>query len=105
MFSDYLYSLHQTPENPNFDDRFREELDRHIQTNKQLYTPSADINREISVNSPKLDSFNKQEIIQFLKTWKSRSEPGEDEITYSLLKNAPELLFEILGSISQNVFR
>ena len=49
MFSDYLHNVYQTPENPNFDER--EELDRHIQTNKQLYTPSTDINREIAVGA------------------------------------------------------
>ena len=83
MFRDYLYSVHQTPENPNFNYRFREKLDRHIQTNKQLYTSFTDtcINREVGDDSPDLDSFNKQEILKHLKTWKSHSAPGEDEIS------------------------
>ena len=34
MFSDYLYSIHQTLEKPNFDYFFREDFNSSIQTNK-----------------------------------------------------------------------
>ena len=73
-FARYLHSVHQTPTSPIFDEEFKKEIDEIIRKE----------NREIGTNH--IPSITVSKFQDLLGETKSNSAPGEDEITYELLK-------------------
>ena len=77
-FARYLHSVHQTPDNPLFDLEFKREIDRVI----------AEERTEIDTHSippVTLAVFN-----ELLTESKTKSTPGEDGISYAVLKKCSD---------------
>ena len=74
-FARYLHSVHQTPENPIFDRSFKKEIDEKI---------SSEERNEIGENTIKNISI--ANLDNLLSHTKANSAPGEDGITYDLIK-------------------
>ena len=96
-FARYLRSVHQTPDSPFFDKQFKEQVDNCI----------AGQSLENEVNSiPFLDV---KQLDCLLMETKSHSAPGEDLVTYDILKicsdKTRKVLCQLLNQcLSQNVF-
>ena len=74
-FARYLHSVHQTPYNPIFDEDFKREIDDSI-------------NEEIRVvKTNYIPPINVSRLEELLAETKLKSAPGEDLITYKLLKS------------------
>ena len=97
-FARYLSSVHQTPENPAFDIGFKRTLDNLIE-NEPRITSS-----EITI-----DPITVIKLRQLLCSTKSGSAPGEDSITFDVLKecsdNSLQTICNLLNEcLEQNVF-
>ena len=97
-FARYLRSVHQTPDNPIFDGSFKKEIDGIIKSAKSERCDSGCI-KDINVKKFK----------ELLQLTKANSAPGEDEITYDLLKTCSDECIQKLCVIlnkclKENVF-
>ena len=74
-FSRHMHTVHQTPDNPIFDVNYKQEVDKEI---GEMTVDNSDMT---SVNSIHIKDFR-----ELLCSTKSKSAPGEDKITYAVLK-------------------
>ena len=97
-FARHLATVHQTPNNPAFDVRFKKEVDSHF---------------ESFVRPPPCENaFEKMTVKKFrmlLSQTKSNSSPGEDTITYDVMKKCKDETLQVLcrlinQCLSENVF-
>ena len=96
-FARYLRSVHQTPDSPFFDRQFKEEVDSHI----RQQTLENDTDSIPRIDVAQLDSL--------LMETKAHSAPGEDSVTYDILKLCSSKTRGIIcrlfnECLSQNVF-
>ena len=97
-FARHLSQVHQTPDNPAFDINFKNEIDTYI-TN--YITPPA---CENAINQIDVKKFR-----QVLSQTKSNSSPGEDLISYDVMKKCSDKSLEVLCKLinhclAKNVF-
>ena len=74
-FARHMHSVHQTPDNPVFDNDYKQQVDKTIQ--------------EMSIDNSDITTINPIQVKDFknlLSGTKSKSSPGEDGVTYSILK-------------------
>ena len=74
-FARYLNSVHQTPDNPLFDMNFKAQIDEQINTEQRR-----------SANTNSIKKLYLPQFKQILKETKKNSAPGEDCISYDLMK-------------------
>ena len=75
-YARHMRSVHQTPENVLFDNQFKQEID------KSMSECSTDVSEEESIDPIQVKHFR-----ELLSGTKTKSAPGEDGITYSVLKS------------------
>lgn len=97
-FARHMNSVHQTPDNPMFDNEFKRSVD---QTVGEIDTTKSDIK---SINPIQINDFK-----NLLAGTKSKSAAGEDGITYSVLKlcadNTVSKICDVLNQcLEENVF-
>ena len=96
-FARYLHSVHQTPDDPRFDQAFKREVDRQIaEENKIIDTES--------IPPVSLEALN-----ELLADSKSNSSPGEDGISYAVLKKCSDSTKKVICDLlnvclKENVF-
>ena len=73
-FSRHMNSVHQTPENPMFDNDFKRQLDSSMDKQRNKST-------ETSINPIQVAKLR-----ELLSSTKSGSSPGEDSVSYDILK-------------------
>ena len=96
-FARYLNSVHQTPNSPMFDNEFKRQVDEQISRE----TKEIEINKIKNIHIPQFD--------KLLSETKANSAPGEDGLSYDLIKlcsNATKQIFcnLINQCLSKNVF-
>ena len=92
IFARRLEKVHQTPRHPLFDQQFEDEVGAHIRTHESLFNEQ---------EHPTNDEDNAHHLLQPITTtdFKSKlgmakisSAPGDDQVTYSLLRQSPDIL-------------
>ena len=96
-FARYLHSVHQTPDNDMFDHDFKQKVDEEI-FNEEIVTD------ESSIKKIYIPQFEK-----LLSETKANSAPGEDQISYGLMKlcspNTKQVFCNIINQcLAKNVF-
>ena len=96
-FARYLHSVHDTPYNPIFDEGFKRQIDDSINN----------MTRDIKTNY--IPPINVARLEELLVETKSKSAPGEDLITYKLLKrcalHSKKIFCNLLNKcLEKNVF-
>ena len=96
-FARYLHSVHQTPDDPRFDQDFKREIDSIIASESKV------IDKE-SIPPINLEVFN-----GLLAESKTKSAPGEDGISYAILKkcsdNTKKVICDLMNRcLEENVF-
>ena len=96
-FARYLNSVHQTPDSPMFDSEFKQKIDKEI------------LEESIIIEDNRMGSIQIPQFNKLLSETKSNSAPGEDGITYDLLKLCSDQTKKILCNLfnqcaSKNVF-
>ena len=97
-FARHLSSVHQTPNNPAFDMKFKKETDSYFET--------------FAAPEPCENAFEKIDVKKFrmvLSQTKSNSSPGDDMITYDVMKKCNDETIGILCQLinrclSENIF-
>ena len=79
----HMHMVHQTPDNPVFDLEFKQEVDKTI---REMDTSKSETK---SVEPIQVKGFK-----ELLSGTKSRSSPGEDGITYNILKSCKDKTIE-----------
>ena len=87
-FARHLRSVHQTPDNPNFDNNYKAEIDDYI---SNLSFAKAEVNEIRKICVPQFRSL--------LQVTKSNSAPGEDQITYDVLKLCSDECIQVLCNL------
>jgi hypothetical protein len=90
-FSRHLRSVHQTPENPLFDQLFKKQIDDQIRVLEQE-------NSNVGWTGEKTKTLDLKSFHLILDSTKAKSSPGEDEISYEVLKLCSE---KVLKKICQ----
>ena len=96
-FARYLRSVHQTPNSPFFDNTFKREVDKTIGE------------QSLEVDSSSIPLIDVAQLDNLLMEVKAHSAPGEDLITYDILKlcssNTRKLVCKLMNQcLSKNVF-
>ena len=93
IYAERLEKVHQTPIHPLFDQQHHEAVNEYIQSNPSLFNEQEYPSAEDNNSDPMLLPITTSEFKEKLKVAKSTSAPGEDGITYQLLKQSPDILF------------
>ena len=101
-FAQPLGHIHQTHQGDIFDNNFKEEIEHYITTHQRDFTPLAIHTPEPDDNHPLITEISKQDILKALKNCKTNSASGEDNISYSILKKAPEPIINTLVKLFNN---
>ena len=86
-FAKSLGKIHQTYYDPNHDLNTETEARDFLNTHKEVYLPLEQAKQETEDDHYMLREINVIEITKTLKNCKNRSAPGEDQISYLILKN------------------
>ena len=97
-FARYMHSVHQTPESPLFDNHFKRDIDKNIEEQAR---EKSDICTIAPIQVPQLR--------ELLGGTKSGSSPGEDCISYAILKICSDTCLQPICSIlnqclQENIF-
>lgn len=91
VFAEHLTNVHHTPRSPQFSQTWRDQVDSFVSGNSNLFR----IN-ETDVMEPELSLITPIILRQIINTTKLSSAPGEDGISYKMLRMCSEM---ILGKI------
>ena len=90
IFAAALAKSHRTQEGNIFDQKFRQEVESYIQQNEILFKPSKEKPLQATNTQSHLAKpIETAELLLSLSKCKSNSAPGEDKITYTILKHLP----------------
>ena len=96
-FSRYLNTVHMTPDDPLFDSNFKAEVDGQIEGERMV------------VDTEAIPPIELPQLKELLSETKAKSAPGDDGITYALLKKCSDNTKQIICNLfnkclSENVF-
>ena len=96
-FARYLSFIHQTPDDPLFDRNFKQEIDKEIQE------------EEIVIDTGSIPPIDLPQLNELLSETKAKSAPGDDSISYALLKKCSDNTKQIICNLfnkclTENVF-
>jgi hypothetical protein len=89
MHSQRLQQAHQTQSKPEFDEVWKEEVERTVRENSFLFSTRSHPGLDEGDNDPTVAPITLPEVLGILASTKSRSAPGEDGISYATLKQLP----------------
>ena len=92
IFANRLADLHQTKDDPCFNQQWKDEVESYVANRKSMFfvdKSSKYDEREPGDDDPLLATISVDEIVQQLKNCKNKSAPGEDGISYVILKKLP----------------
>ena len=97
LFAETLQSIHTTPQNPNFNQKFFQKISQEVHNFRENppnlpVLPDDDLSNETSPD----------EVLSHIKRLKNSKAPGPDEIKPILLKNLPEPAIQALTTIINN---
>jgi len=98
-FAEHLASVHMTHEGSEFCHAFRRDVEASVQRDAVKYIPLATLEREVGDDSPLVQPITAGEVSSALRKCKTKSAPGEDEVTYSMLKQLPESMLLVLAQL------
>ena len=93
IFAQRLEKVHQTPRHPLFDQQFEEDVNTFILEHESLFNEQAPSTNQEDIDHPMLQPITTSDFKGKLGKAKSSSAPGDDQVTYSLLKQSPDILF------------
>ena len=93
IFAERLEKVHQTPKHALFDQQFEEDINSFILEHESLFTEQAQPTNQEDNDHPMLHPITTLDFKRKLGIAKSSSAPGDDQVTYSLLKQSPDILF------------
>ena len=99
VFAKHLASVHVTHDGPDFCQAFRDDVEASVKRDAVKYTARFSLEPDVGDDSPLVQPVTAGEISAALRKCKTRSAPGEDEISYSMLKRLPELMLLILSQL------
>ena len=85
-FAESLGKIHQTFYDPNHDLDTETEARNFLNTHKAVFQPLEQVKQEIEDDHSTLMEISVMEITKTLKKCRNRSAPGEDQISYLILK-------------------
>ena len=86
-FAESLGKIHQTHYDPNHDLNTETEARNFLHTHKEVFQPLEQAKQETEDEHSMLREINVVEITKTLQKCRNRSAPGEDQISYLILKN------------------
>ena len=93
IFADRLEKIHQTPRHPSFDQQFENNVNAFVQEHEDLFTEREYPGSDPDNSHPMLNSFTTENFKQKLTEAKKKSAPGDDGISYQLLRGCPDIFF------------
>ena len=99
LFAASLEEIHKTHMGLEFCDTTRYEVELQVKTHVVDYVPNFTLNPLEDVTDPLICPIEIGEVVGALVKCKSRSAPGADEITYSVLKKVPHCTLSTLASL------
>jgi exonuclease III len=97
MFAASLQLIHNTHEGPEFCSATRTEVETYIRNSPDRYQPIFTPRSEDGDEDATVEPIYPEEVIFALQTCRNNSAPGEDEITYSVLKKVPQCVLSTLA--------
>ena len=88
-FANKLSEIHNTHVGPIFDDHFRTFVEKYVNDNEVKFKPLEVLTNEADDAHITLKTIEINEIDMHLKQCRSNSSPGEDNISFKLLKKCP----------------
>lgn len=99
IFARGLQATHRTHEGPEFCQSTRGSIEASIRNSAHLHQPMFTPTAEPGDLDPMADVIDVGEVIAALKKCRNRSAPGEDEISYQMLKECPISLLQSLATL------
>ena len=96
IFAERLENVHQTPRHPLFDHQFEDDVNTFIQQHEGLFNEQECPTHEEDNDHHMLQPITISDFKEKLGMGKNTSAPGEDQVTYGLLKQSPDILFSKL---------
>ena len=96
IFAERLENVHQTPRHPLFDHQFEDEVNSFIEQHEGLFNEKEYPTNEADNDHHMLQPITTSDFKEKLDMGKSTSAPGDDQVTYGLLKQSPDILFSKL---------
>ena len=93
IFAKRLENVHQTPRHPLFDHQFEEHINTFVQQNENLFNEQEYPTNQEDDGHHMLQPITTSDFKEKLGMAKSSSAPGDDQVTYALLKQSPDILF------------
>ena len=93
IFAERLEKVHQTPTHPLFDQQHHQAVNEYVQNHPNLFNEQEHPSPEDDNCHPMLFPITTAEFKEKLQISKSTSAPGQDGVTYKLLKQSPDILF------------
>ena len=101
-FASHLNKVHQNHTGHHFNQKFKRQVDYYIHQHPEMFQPKFNITMEQDDNHPLLDPITIDQINEILKKAKNTA-PGEDSISYQILRNLPLAAKEYLTKIYQTL--
>ena len=86
-FARYLGTVHQTPDDPLFDNAFKSEIDSQIQA------------EPVIINNESIPPIQLPNLKELLLETKAKSSPGEDGVSYALLKKCSDNTKQVICNL------
>ena len=99
MFAESLKKIHVTHNGPEFCATMKSEVERQVQMCIGEYTPNYMPKAEAGDSDPLADTIDVAEMAGARKLCKSNTAPGQDEITYGILKKVPDCTLSLLADL------
>jgi hypothetical protein len=99
IFSSRLESVHQVKNSPGFDDDWKKSVDDFIASNPRKFNPLESPIPEIDDDDIFLKYIDVALIREKLSETKKKSSPGDDSITYDLLRRCPDDVLAKIGDV------
>ena len=108
VFATHLEKCHQISEYHLFDNKWRNEVENYVKEKRmafQVDRKSKYAEAEPGDDSMLISDISAEEVIENLRHCKDKSAPGEDKISYRMLKKSPANVFSLLSSIYSTCLR
>lgn len=99
VFATSLQNIHKTHEGPEFCLTTKLAVEASIHSNTEQYNPNFAPIAETGDLDPMVDVVDVGEVVSALRKCRNRSAPGEDDISYRLLKECPIALLQSLATL------
>ena len=99
LFAKRMEDVHQYPTSPLFNAEFEDEVSSYVQQNEHIFSPKPVPSPEPDDTHELMSEITADAIKKKVQESKKNSAPGEDGISYDLLKNCPQIFFVKLALI------